>query len=70
MLSRSHGQIWAMSAKLDITRAQAKALAAAAKAMNCIFEIERDGTIYRVIPEACLPAERPPPIDSNEDFRL
>ncbi len=46
-----------MSARLDITRAQAKAIAAAAKAMGCVFEIERDGTIYRVIPEDVWPAK-------------
>ena len=39
-----------MSARLDITRAQVKAIAAAAKESGCVVEIERDGVIYRVIP--------------------
>ena len=41
-----------MTARLDITRAQVKAIAAAAKETGCTVEVERQGTIYRVIPDS------------------
>ena len=40
-----------MTTRLDITRAQLKALAAAARESDCIVEVEVNGTIYRVIPD-------------------
>ena len=58
-----------MSARLDITRAQVKAIAAAAKESGCVVEIERDGVIYRVIPEESRP-NRPPPVDIPEAIDL
>ena len=60
-----------MTARLDITRAQAKAIAAAAKAMDCVFEIERDGVIYRVIPEAVAARDgKAPVIDKHREIEL
>lgn len=58
-----------MSARLDITRAQVKAIAIAAKECGCTVEVERKGTIYRVIPDI---HRKPPPkeVDDEEDFEL
>ena len=58
-----------MTARLDITRAQAKAIAAAAKATDCVFEIERDGVIYRVIPPSARDSANGN-VDDKVDFRL
>ena len=60
-----------MTARLDITRAQAKAIAAAAKEMGCVFEIERGGVIYRVIPETLAErSDRRPAIDMGREIDL
>ena len=40
-----------MTKRLDITRAQIRAIAAAAKETGCTVEVERGGAIYRVVPE-------------------
>ena len=40
-----------MSERLAITRREARDIAAVAAEKNCVFEIEHDGVIYRVIPE-------------------
>ncbi len=69
MLSRSHGQSWAMTAALDIRRAQLKAIAAAAKESGCVVEVERDGTIYRIIPDDARDA-KPRPVDFPEEIDL
>ena len=58
-----------MTARLDITRAQVKAIAAAAKESGCVVEIERDGVIYRVIPEEARP-NRAPPVDIPVEIDL
>ncbi len=60
-----------MTARLDITRAQAKAIAAAAKEMGCVFEIERGGVIYRVIPAALAAGDcKAPVIDMHREIEL
>lgn len=40
-----------MTARLAVTRAQARVMADVASEKGCVVEVEREGTIYRVIPE-------------------
>lgn len=47
-----------MTSRIAVNRAQLRALAAAAREEGCIAEVERDGVIYRVIPEALARNER------------
>ena len=59
-----------MTERLDITRAQVKALAIAAKEVGCTVEVERkDGTIFRVIPDIKKPRE-PEPLDDAKGVAL
>lgn len=59
-----------MTKRLDITRAQVKALAFAAKEAGCTVEVEhRDGTIFRVIPDIKKPHE-PEPLDDAKGVAL
>ena len=48
----------AMTAKLDITRAQMKAIAAAARESGCVCEVEIGGVVYRAIPDGQLDYRR------------
>ena len=58
-----------MTERLVITRAQVRAIAAAAKESGCVVEVERDGTIYRVIPETVYPDKREP-VDTRREIDL
>ena len=58
-----------MTAKLDITRAQMKAIAAAARESGCVCEVEIGGVIYRAIPEDARD-DRPKSVDDRGDFHL
>ena len=40
-----------MTARLAVTRAQARAIAEVAQEKGCVIEVEHDGVVYRVIPE-------------------
>ena len=57
-----------MTARLDITRAQVRAIAIAAKECGCTVEVERNGTIYRVIPVTRNKQDKT--LDEDKDIRL
>ncbi len=60
-----------MRARLAVTRAQARAIADIACEKNCVVEVERDGVIYRVIPEDLARDERQAPdVDTEREFKL
>ena len=55
-----------MTARLAVTRRQARAIADVATEKCCVIEVVHDGVTYRVIPEELAREERngkPPPID-------
>lgn len=58
-----------MTARLDITRAQIKAIAEGAREAGCVVEIEINGKLFRIKPEQDL-TSRTKSVDSNEDFDL
>lgn len=60
-----------MTERLAVTRAQARAIADVAAEKNCVVEVERDGVIYRVIPEDLVKDERPAAdADAPCEFKL
>ncbi len=58
-----------MTARLAVTRAQARAIADVAVEKGCVIEVERDGTIYRIIPDDGRDA-KPRPVDFPEEIDL
>ena len=61
-----------MTARLTVTRAQLRAIAAAAREEGCVAEVERDGVIYRLTPEALVRDEGQDPdaVDSKREINL
>lgn len=60
-----------MTERLAVTRAQARAIADVAVEKGCIVEVERDGVIYRVIPEdLARDQRRAPDIDTQRWITL
>lgn len=61
-----------MTARLTVTRAQLRAIAAAAREEGCVAEVERDGVIYRLTPEALVRDEKQDPdaVDSSREINL
>ena len=48
-----------MTSRLAVTRAQARVMADVASEKGCVVEVEREGVIYRVIPEQLARDEEP-----------
>ena len=65
-----HGSDTTVPKRLDITRAQVRAIAAAAKETGCTVEVERGGTIYRVVPEGVGTQRRGGPNSTANDEGL
>lgn len=64
-----------MTSRLTVTRAQLRAIAAAAREEGCVAEVERDGVIYRLTPEALArpdekEPEKEPDVDSGREINL
>lgn len=60
-----------MTARLTVTRAQLRAIAAAAREEGCVAEVELDGVIYRLTPEAIArPEARDPDVDTERRIDL
>ena len=62
-----------MTARLAVTRRQARAIAEVAAEKCCVIEVERDGVVYRVIPEELAREERNgklPAVDMGREIDL
>lgn len=62
-----------MTARLAVTRAQARAIAEVAVEKGCVVEVEHGGVIYRVIPEELAREERNgklPAVDMGQGIDL
>ena len=60
-----------MTARLAVKRSQLRALAAAAREEGCVAEVECEGVIYRLTPEALVrDAAEEPKVDSVREFEL